>query len=854
MKARTLPAWRWLAALLFGLMLAAALPRQAQAQTSSTCGAAATAGTAPADFRDYCWLNFPNFSDATARTTAGQPYRFALPDGTTMTLTVKVTTVTGVNNNQTAVRTAAVPSWTGSAFGNQAFMNIPGTPVFLNATNGSTVRVTLDNIQVTAPTGAPATYSIIVADGESSNTNEWLEFYTNGSGWTRVASIRNGANNTLFPGEVLNGQTVRINGVSGTVGAYVYRSDNSPTQVRATIKGDDRQGVLIGVRYASISVISQFVGSRYYPTDQVKYMLRTTGGTELVSATTTGTGLNNFPPAVMPTVAASYPFQVAQVMAPGSPGVMANYSTSLTCVNNGLTITNPVTPMPVNQIGTTYTFPSLKYGDSVVCTFTNTPIFASVGGTVYHDRNYNGAQDNNESGTNLANLYVKLVPASGNACNGPALQAVAVTAATGAYNVPNVPAGDYCLVLDNNNTLSDVTPTLPSGWLGVQNASGIAQVHVDPGANPEAPRNFGLFNGSRLTGSLFADVGSGSGGAGANDGVRQAGEAGIAGVTVNAMAGSSTVASAVTSGDGSFTLWLPASPGGAVTIGPAQLPTGYSASGGGVGTTGGSFTRPNLAFTPAAGQVYTGVAIGLVPGIKLSPNGMQVGMPGGVVFYPHLFGAGSGGQVTFSITSSAAASGWTTVLYRDNNCNGAVDGAEPVIGAAITVVAGEEICLVLKQFVPAGSTIGAQNVAVLTASFTFTGASPALSATVSVEDVTTVGEPAALVLQKRVSNVTRGSGPAVNVSAAPGDVLLYTLTAQNQGSEPLTTLAIHDSTAAFTTFVAATCPGTLPPGITACSVTAQPAVGAPGAVRWDFVGALSPSAQLVVTYRVRLDQ
>lgn len=842
---------RAFAAMATGLLLALGGAGTAQAQTASTCGPAATKGTAPDDYRDYCWLNFAGYSDSQARTTAGQDFVFNLPDGTRITLNLRVTDANGSGNGQ-SLRSVAVPSWSGAAFGNSGFIGIPGRPVLYNNANGTTSRVNLRNIQVTPPTGGTANYSIIVADGESSNDSESLVFYTNRNNWERVAAIANG---TQFPtqspaGTTGLGSTVTLTGRSGTVGSYVYRTDNNPTEVRATLDGGGLQGVIFGVRYASVAAVSRFSGARYYPSDQFNYSLRTGSGVTLVEAATSGTALDGFAPAVMPTVAASYPFHVVQTMAPGSTGTLANYTTTLTCVNAN---TSSSTPLPVNQPVTSYVFTNLQYRDSITCTFTNTPIFSSVGGTVYGDANANGSQDGSETGTGVAGLFVKLAPASGGACTGPAQQAVAVTAATGAFQVPNVPQGDYCLVLDTNATLTDITPTLPAGWIGLQNGGGSVLVSIPAGSNPEAPQRFGLFNGSRLTGSVFADTGTGGGVA--NDGTRQAGEAGVAGLSVRATAGATTVASSVTAGDGSFTLWLPAG-AGALTIGPAQVPSGQLASGGGAGTTGGTFARPNLVFTPAAGQQYSGVAIGLVPTIELAPNGAQTGVPGSAVFYPHTFKAGSGGQVVFSLAATAtpALSGWTAVLYRDTNCSATLEASEPVLAAPLAVQADETVCLVVKQFVPPDATGGAQNALALTAQFTFTNAAPALAASASVDDLTVVGEPAALVLQKRVSNVTRGGAAATSVNASPGDVLQYTLAAQNQGSAALGTLVINDTTAAFTTFVSAACPGALPAGISACSVANQPAVGAPGALRWTFTGSLAPGAQLTVTYRVMLDQ
>jgi uncharacterized repeat protein (TIGR01451 family) len=842
---------RGFAALAAGLLLALGGGATAQAQTTSSCAPAATKGTAPDDFRDYCWLDFEGYSDAQARGTAGQDFRFNLPDGTRITLNLKVTNANGTGSGN-ALRSVAVPSWSGSAFGNSGFIGIPGRPVLYNDANGTTSRVNLRNIQVTPPAGGTANYSIIVADGESSNDNESLVFYTNRNNWERVASIANG---TQFPtqspaGTTGLGATVTLTGRSGTVGSYVYRTDNNPTEVRATLDGGGLQGVIFGVRYASVAVVSRIAGSRYYPADQFNYSLRTGAGVTLVDASTTGTATDGFAPAVMPTVAASYPFHVVQAMAPGSAGTLANYTTTLTCVNAN---TASSTPLPVNQPVSSYVFNNLQYRDSITCTFTNSPIFSSVAGTVYADANANGSQDGGEAGTGVAGLFVKLAPVSGGACTGPAHQAVPVAAATGAFQASNVPQGNYCLVLDNNATLNDITPALPAGWIGLENGAGSVQVSVPAGSNPESPQRFGMFNGSRLAGSVFADTGTGGGVA--NDGIRQAGEAGVSGLVVRATAGATTVASATTVGDGSFTLWLPAG-AGALAIGPAQVPTGQLASGGSAGTTGGAFARPNLNFTPAAGQQYTGVAIGLVPGIELAPNGSQTALPGTAVFHPHTFKAGSGGQVAFSLAATAtpALSGWTAILYRDSNCSATLEASEPVLAAPLAVQADETVCVVVKQFVPAEATSGAQNALVLTAQFTFTNAAPALSANASVTDLTVVGEPAALVLHKRVGNVTRGGPTGTSVNASPGDVLQYTLVAQNQGSAPLTTLVINDTTAAFTTFVSAACPGALPAGISACSVAAQPAAGTPGALRWTFTGSLAPGAQLTVSYRVQLDQ
>ena len=835
----------------FGLFAALAMPGLAWAAKS--CGPALNQGTAPADFRDYCWLDFSEYVDATALTAGGQPLTFNLPDRSVVTMTVKTSRVVGATTNA-AIVTKAVPSYTDAAFGTVAFSNIPGSPILYTNQNagGSTIKVELKNIVVTAPSGGTADYSIVVGDGETTNNNETLSFTTNAGNWVSAATAANGGTFPTVTGE--DTQTVTLTGTSvnsGKVGSYVFRSANNPKNISATLKGNGLQGIIVGVRYASIAVRSKIVGSRYNAADQFTYGVSTSAGSLMSGATTGAVLVGDF--AVVPTIAASYPFTISQAMASGSTGALANYSVSLTCVNAAA---GSLTPMPTNELVSVRTILSLKYGDSVTCTFSNTPIFSPVTGTVYSDANHNFSQDGAESGTGVANLFVKLATSTNGVCQNPASAAAAVTPSTGAYSLPAVPPGRYCLILDDNNSLSDITSTPPEGWLGTQNGTGVSQIVVES-APPEVPINFGLFNGYKLSGTVFADTGVGSGAA--NNGSKDGTEPGIASVTVNALSGSTAAASASTAGDGSYTLWVAATVTGTgtVTIQPSA-PSGYAATGGAVGspTAGASYSRPSVInFTPVAGKTYTGVNFGLVPANTLAPNGAETGQPGTVVFYAHTFTAGSGGDVTFSLANAATPTGlpWSQVLYRDSDCSSLLDGSEPQVIGAITVTAGQTLCLIVKQFIPLAAAMGAKNMITLSAAFSYTNSSPLLTSTLTANDVTTVGLRSALALNKLVKNVTLNSAAATTVVANPGNVLEYILKAQNNGSEPLTTLVINDATPAFTTYVSAACPGAFPTGISACSVT-TPTINAPGDLQWTFTGSLMPSAQLSVTYQVKVNQ
>jgi uncharacterized repeat protein (TIGR01451 family) len=337
----------------------------AAAAQANSCAPATTRGTAPSDYQDYCWLDFTGYSDAMAQ-AGGQPFSFTLPDGSILTLTVQVST----NKASPALNAHVVPSWTGSAIGHSGFIGVPGNPVLYESVSGSTVQVVLRNISVAPPSGGGSTtsYAIIAADGESTNQGEKLVFTTNGQAWTQIAEIPYGTQLPSVAG--LNTATVTETGVSGTVGAFAFGSFNNPTQITATLVGSGLQGAMFAIRYASLSVTAQFSGARANSSDQFVYSVSTVGGHVVATQTTTGSGAGPFPPATVPTVAAGYPFVVSEAMAPGSISTLASYASSLTCTNAATGASSTV--MPANQVGHTYTFLALLYGDAVSCTFTNT--------------------------------------------------------------------------------------------------------------------------------------------------------------------------------------------------------------------------------------------------------------------------------------------------------------------------------------------------------------------------------------------------------------------------------------------------------------------------------------------------
>jgi uncharacterized repeat protein (TIGR01451 family) len=344
------------------LILAAGFASPARA---STCAPATSQGTAPNDYQAYCWLDFSGYSDSVAQ-AAGQPFIFALPDGSTLSFTLAVST----NKTSPALAAFAVPSWTGAAIGQSGFLGIPGKPVLYEAQSGSTVQVALKNILVSPPAGSgvATSYAIIGADGESTNQGESLSFTTNGLSWTQAAQISLGP---LFPAVAGVGTaTVTETGVSGTVGSFAFASFNNPSQVSSTMVGSGLQGPMFAIRYASLAATVQINGARANPSDQFTYSVKSVSGAAAATATTTGNGAGPYPAIVFPTFASGNPLVVSEVMAPGSVSTLASYAVSLTCTN--FSTGSSATVLPINRQGSTYTFPALQYGDAISCVFTNT--------------------------------------------------------------------------------------------------------------------------------------------------------------------------------------------------------------------------------------------------------------------------------------------------------------------------------------------------------------------------------------------------------------------------------------------------------------------------------------------------
>ncbi len=335
--------------------------------SAATCAPAASPGPyPPADWTTYCWLDFSSYNDTMARSAGGQAFTFTTPDGATISFVATVSaTVT------TALTPVAVPSWSGAAIGQSAFVGIPGKPVLYTATDGSTVTVTLSSITFTPPPGVSggASYMFVAADGESTNQGESLAWTTNGGNWVQLDQVTPVGGGALYPTVTNTGTTFTETGVAGTVGAYIVGS-SSATQLTTKLVAGGLQGTMFGLRYATLLLNKTLATTgRANAADQFTYSIASTSsGTVLGTATSSGSGNGPFG-ATSSFISTSESLTVSEAMAPGSVSTLAAYWPSLTCTNAA---SGSSTPLPTNDPVSSYAFPAEAYGDQISCVFTNT--------------------------------------------------------------------------------------------------------------------------------------------------------------------------------------------------------------------------------------------------------------------------------------------------------------------------------------------------------------------------------------------------------------------------------------------------------------------------------------------------
>jgi len=179
------------------------------------------------------------------------------------------------------------------------------------------------------------------------------------------------------------------------------------------------------------------------------------------------------------------------------------------------------------------------------------------------------------------------------------------------------------------------------------------------------------------------------------------------------------------------------------------------------------YDENNNQYTTTSNLVQTTVAE--VCGVDVEGGGDKEGVPGQIVYVPFTVTNTGNGENTFTLSTNGT---YTKTIYLDENQNGVADPGESAV-TSVTLGMGETANLVVAVEVPANASAGDQDNFALTA----TGTDPG-DCSDSADATVTVISDALIQANKQVDKDT----------AAPGDVLTFTINFQNVGTKPAKSL------------------------------------------------------------------
>jgi uncharacterized repeat protein (TIGR01451 family) len=301
--------------------------------------------------------------------------------------------------------------------------------------------------------------------------------------------------------------------------------------------------------------------------------------------------------------------------------------------------------------------------------------------------------------------------------------------------------------------------------------------------------------------------------------------------------------------------------GGSATVcAVVTVPAGYSAG------TEQLYFRALSPTSTAIDRLHDAVAVNAVRSLSLTPNGTGQTYPGGSYVYTHTLT--NNGNVTEGSTMSTltpalvnGGSGWTSTLYYDTNNNGVLDAGDVLVGATLDLgtglAKGASITLFDKVIAPSGAvagTVSATTITINTANGSYGTTVPA--ATVATDSTTVIAGNLTLVKEQTLDagcTGATGTWTQANLSAKPGECVMYRITVTNVGAADATGVVVSDATPAYTTINTAA--ATASPG----QVTG-PAVGASGTVTayigtgatTSAGGTLAAGASATITFGVKI--
>ena len=196
--------------------------------------------------------------------------------------------------------------------------------------------------------------------------------------------------------------------------------------------------------------------------------------------------------------------------------------------------------------------------------------------------------------------------------------------------------------------------------------------------------------------------------------------------------------------------------------------------------------------------------------LTLTPNGVGQVFPGNATIYTHTLTntgnlpEGDGILSSIALTTADSVPGFTSVVYRDANGDGALDANDPVVtnlNGLPPLLPGQTTTLFVKVYSAAGTDIGAVDATTLTATTTGGLGTPPPAATVRDSSTVIAGQ---IRMQKEQALATGGplvyTVNRITTGARPGAIIRYRITATNVGTANATGFSITDGIPPFTNY------------------------------------------------------
>ncbi len=248
----------------------------------------------------------------------------------------------------------------------------------------------------------------------------------------------------------------------------------------------------------------------------------------------------------------------------------------------------------------------------------------------------------------------------------------------------------------------------------------------------------------------------------------------------------------------------------AVVCAVVTVPAGYVAS------TVDLYFRSKSPTSSVSDTIHDAVTVNAVRSLSITPNGTGQTYPGGSYVYTHTLTnngnvAEGGTGSTLTPVQTNNGSGWTSTLYYDSNGNGVLDAGDTLVTGTLNsalpgpLAIGASVTLFEKVIAPSGAapgTVNATTLTINTTNGTYTSTVPAAS--VSTDSTTVIAGNLTLVKEQQLDATCSGtivpaSWTQGNLSAKPGQCVLYRITVTNVGAADATSVVVSDATPAYTT-------------------------------------------------------